>query len=126
MKRIAVAIGIAVALTACESSRSPIEPRRMRAGELNPAAVVAQPELVPGQYIVVFKSDVADPATLAQTLIRAHRATHRFTYTHAVKGFAASMSDVAAAALARNPQVAYVEQDLVEKIGNLLRLQWIA
>ncbi len=113
MKRIAVAIGIAVALTACESSRSPIEPRRMRAGELNPAAVVAQPELVPGQYIVVFKSDVADPATLAQTLIRAHRATHRFTYTHAVKGFAASMSDVAAAALARNPQVAYVEQDQV-------------
>jgi len=113
MQRIAVAIGIAVALTACETSRSPIEPRRMRAGELNPAAVVAQPELVPGQYIVVFKSDVADPATLAQTLVRTHGATHRFTYTHALKGFAASMSDVAAAALARNPQVAYVEQDQV-------------
>src|SRR5438105_6379398 len=113
MKRLAVAIGIAVALTACETSRSPIEPRRMRAGELNPAAVVAQPELVPGQYIVVFKSDVVDPATLAQTLVRAHGATHRFTYTHALKGFAASMSDVAAVALARNPQVAYVEQDQV-------------
>ena len=44
MKRIAVAIGIAVALTACETSRSPIEPRRMRAGELNPAAVVVYRE----------------------------------------------------------------------------------
>jgi subtilisin family serine protease len=35
----------------------------------------------------------------------------RYTYQHALKGFAASMSAQAAAALARNPNVAYVEQD---------------
>jgi subtilisin family serine protease len=35
----------------------------------------------------------------------------RYTYQHALKGFAARMSAQAAAALARNPNVAFVEQD---------------
>src|SRR5206468_3903768 len=59
------------------------------------------------------KDDVPDPVDLAQRLVQAHGASHRYTYSHAIKGFAAKMSDAAAVAIARNPQVAYVEQDQV-------------
>ena len=113
MKRLVVIVGAAAALTACESPRSPVEPRTIAVTPPSFAALPAQPERVSGQYIVVFKNDVQDVEGLAQSLIRAHGATHRHTYSHAIKGFAARMSDAAAAALARNPQVAYVEQDQV-------------
>ena len=115
MKRFVALVGIAVALTACESSHSPLEPgaTRIAGPSLAVVASTAAPEFVPGQYIVVFNDDVRDPEGLAQSLIKAHGAAHRHTYSHAIKGFAAKMSDAAAAAIARTPQVAYVEQDQV-------------
>lgn len=113
MKRFGVIVGVVVAVTACESPRSPVEPAATRVTSPSLVTLPAQSEAVPGQYIVVFKSDVQDPEALAQSLIRAHGATHRYTYSHAIKGFAARLSDAAAAALARHPQVAYVEQDQV-------------
>jgi subtilisin family serine protease len=66
---------------------------------------------VPGEYIVVFKSTVADPAALAAQLSRVNGGTLHFTYTSALKGFAATLTPAAAQTLARNPLVAYVEQD---------------
>src|SRR5205085_9584632 len=111
MKRFVVFVGVAVALTACESSQSPVEPRTARIAAPNAALVAVQPEVIPGQYIVVFKNDVQDVPGLVQSLLKAHGAEHRHTYSHAIKGFAAKMSDAAAAAIARDPQVAYVEQD---------------
>lgn len=71
---------------------------------------------VPGEYIVVFKPSVADPAALAAQLVRTNGGTLRFTYTSALKGFAATLSAAAAAALAGNPLVAYVEQDQVYSV----------
>jgi len=73
----------------------------------------AKHDVVPGEYIVVFRPAVADPAGLASQLVRANGGTLRFTYTSALKGFAAKLPDVAAQALARNPLVAYVEPDQV-------------
>jgi subtilisin family serine protease len=71
----------------------------------------AQP--IPDEYIVVFKDDVADVPGLARSLTAAHGKSPRFTYTSAIKGFAANLPAQAAAAIARNPNVAYVEQDQV-------------
>lgn len=68
---------------------------------------------IPGEYIVVFKDDVGDVPGLTQRLAAQHGGTVRFTYTSALRGFAASMSAQAADALANNPNVAYVEQDQV-------------
>jgi hypothetical protein len=113
MSRFLVLLGVAVALTACESSSSPVEPRTLRVSAPNAAVVAVQPEVIPGQYIVVFKDEVQDVPGLVQSLIKAHGAQHRHTYSRAIKGFAAQMSDAAAAAIARHPQVAYVEQDQV-------------
>jgi subtilisin family serine protease len=68
---------------------------------------------VPGEYIVVFQPSVADPAALATQLVGANGGTLRFTYTSALKGFAATLPATAAQTLALNPLVAYVEQDQV-------------
>ena len=66
---------------------------------------------VPGEYIVVFTQQVSNPAALATQLVQANGGTLRFTYTSAIKGFAATLSPAAAAVLASNPLVAYVEPD---------------
>ncbi|HYO62718.1 MAG TPA: S8 family serine peptidase [Pyrinomonadaceae bacterium] len=68
---------------------------------------------IPNQYVVVLKDDVParDVAALAADLGRAHRGLTRHVYTHALKGFSASMSEAAAVALARNPRVEYVIED---------------
>ena len=63
------------------------------------------------EYIVVFNDDVDDVPGLTQRLAAQHGAAVRFTYTAAIKGFAATVPAAAAEAIARNPNVAYVEQD---------------
>ena len=85
---------------ACREATQP-EPR--------PAA--ARVRAVPGEYIVVFRQHVTNPKALAAQLVSAQRGTLRFTYSSAIKGFAARLSPAAAQALARHPQVAYVETD---------------
>ena len=109
----AALLGAVTILAACEtpSSPSPLTP-----AEASPAFNVggsSEAEYIPGQNIVVFRDDVRDVDGLARRLAAQHGSTPRHTYTHAIKGFAAPLSAQAAAALARNPNVAYVEQDQV-------------
>ncbi len=59
-------------------------------------------------YIVVFKDDAPNVRGLAQRLANGN-ATH--VYENSIKGFAAQFSPQAAAALTRNPHVAFVEKD---------------
>src|SRR6476620_6845601 len=69
-----------------------------------------------GSYIVVFKSNaVQGPsvATATRQIASARGASVSFVYSHALHGFAARMSPTAAAAVARDPRVAYVEADQV-------------
>ena len=77
------------------------------------SASVAKSNPVPGEYIVVFRPTVTNPAALAAQLVRLQGGTLRFTYTSALRGFAAKLPAAAAAALAHNPNVAYVEPDQV-------------
>ena len=79
-----------------------VRPTMARAGEA---------QVIPGQYIVVFKDDVGDVGGLAARLVAQHGGARRFTYSRAIKGFAATLPAGAAAALARHPSVAYVEPD---------------
>ena len=73
----------------------------------------AETEAIPGQYIVVFNSSARDVPGLARGLTAAHGGTLRFTYQRAIRGFAATLNARAAAALAHNPNVSFVEQDQV-------------
>ncbi|NBR00638.1 MAG: S8 family peptidase [Actinobacteria bacterium] len=70
---------------------------------------VSQP--IKGRYIVQFKESVGRPGLTADELVRGARGQLHFTYTTAFKGFAATLSDAAVAALRRNPNVLSIEQD---------------
>jgi subtilisin family serine protease len=101
MNRTAVLAGmLIVGALACQDATRPEQD--VSAGRSGP---------VPGEYIVVFRQNVTDPAALAAQLVQSGGGTLRFTYTSALKGFAATLPAAAAQALARNPLVAYVEQD---------------
>jgi subtilisin family serine protease len=62
-------------------------------------------------YIVTFNDDVVDVPGLARQLAATHGSTPIFTYTRALRGFAAPLSELAADALLRNPNVESVEPD---------------
>jgi subtilisin family serine protease len=79
-----------------------------------PAGTRAAPrQPVADQYVVVFRDRVTDAPGLARRLVSAHGGSLRFAYAHALKGFAARLPQAAVAALARNPNVDYIEQDQV-------------
>lgn len=75
--------------------------------------------VLPGRYIVVFKSDVQNAPGLARALIAAHGGDLRHTYTDALRGFAAALPDSAVAALAHNPNVASIEPDALVDVQNV-------
>ena len=79
------------------------------------AQEVQTPErAIPNQYIVVMDDQqvrAAEVPGLAQALARQHGGRVLFVYQHALRGFALEIPARAAAALARNPRVRYVEQD---------------
>lgn len=82
---------------------------------------------IPNQYIVVLRQDVpaSEVSTAADRLTRAHGGQLSYVYEHALKGFAVKLSAAAAAALSRNPQVEYVEEDGVcTLVGTQYNAPW--
>lgn len=69
--------------------------------------------VIPGQYIVTLKPDVADPVGLAHRFARAEGTTPTHVYQHALKGFAVTLPPQAVAKLEANPSVASVTPDRV-------------
>ncbi|MFY1632840.1 S8 family serine peptidase [Solwaraspora sp. WMMB335] len=70
--------------------------------------------VIKDSYIVVFKDTKAQPTEVganAAALTRRYGGTVSHTYTRAIRGFAARMSQAQATSLATNPAVAYVEQN---------------
>ena len=68
-------------------------------------------EIVPGQYIVVLHDDVVSPGAVANELARAHGLGLGLVYSHALKGFSASLPGRALRGLSRDPRVDYIEAD---------------
>jgi subtilisin family serine protease len=69
---------------------------------------------IAGSYIVVFKDSVVPKKNLRTVIDRlaaSHRASVRFRYADALRGFSARMSKADAQRLAADPSVDYVEQD---------------
>src|SRR5687768_2151299 len=67
-------------------------------------------------YIVTFTDDVADPGAVAAEHARAHQAQVSFVYSHALKGYAATVTDRGLSAIARDRRVANVERDGIASI----------
>ncbi len=77
-------------------------------GTKNPRILKAKKK-IPNAYIVVFEDRVTDVEAVASELLSRGQAKH--LYKSALKGFAADMSDAAAATIAQDPRVKYVEED---------------
>ena len=65
---------------------------------------------MPGQYIVVL-AGAADPEAVANESKMLHRGRLKHIFKHAVRGFAMQLTRERAEALARDPRVAFVEED---------------
>ena len=70
---------------------------------------------VPNQYIVVFKDSVPQGRVnaFANQLARTHGGKVGFTYQYALRGFSVELSEAQAAALSHNPQVEFIEEDVM-------------
>ena len=70
------------------------------------------PNAIPGSYLVVYKDTMDAPAReVTANLVARHDARLTHTFGHALRGFAATMTERAARRLAADPSVAFVEQD---------------
>ena len=110
VRTLAILIACAAA-AACHDAPTAAVP-----GEAGPGAAAPLHAAVPGQgirdrYIVVFRDATHDAPGLARRLVAAHGGALHFTYTHALRGFAATLPPAAVEAVRRNPNVAYVEHD---------------
>lgn len=112
------------ALAACADDpvgTAPAEPR----AEAASFSQGVDREAIPDQYIVVFRKGTSDAPGLARRLVQANGGTLRFTYQHAIKGFAAKLPAAAVTALHKNPNVAFVEQDqVVYALGTQSNATW--
>ncbi len=68
-------------------------------------------------YIITFDDSVTSPSAKARALAAQHGVAPRYVYEHALKGFAAPISDAAAQALSRVPGVRRVEADGIASIN---------
>jgi aqualysin 1 len=71
----------------------------------------AQAGPAPDRYIVVLNDNVSDPGSVGREQARAHGAQIGFVYTHALKGYSATIPAGRVDALRADPRVAYVELD---------------
>lgn len=71
------------------------------------------------QYIVTFADSVSDVPGLARGMTAQYGGAPLFTYTSAVRGFAARLPAQAVDALQRNPRIASIEPDQMVEMGSV-------
>lgn len=78
------------------------------------------PDSVFNRYIVVFRTGVLNPETLAQSLIGRLGGAPIHTYRFALKGFnVANLLDASIQALKHDPNIAYIEEDLTQRPNDI-------
>lgn len=102
---------LAILLFGCEQAEIPMAATETTPNEELASSPLASRQADPQAYIVVFHPRVQDAPGLARALTKQHGGSVRFTYSKAIKGFAAKLPPQAVDALSRNPNVAYIEPD---------------
>ncbi|MCW6009803.1 protease inhibitor I9 family protein, partial [Micromonospora sp. CPCC 205371] len=74
-------------------------------------------DVVPGSYVVVLKDGSTAVPAQAKALAGKHRATVRKTFSHALRGFSATMSEAQAKALAGDPAVKFVQPNVIHRVS---------
>ena len=76
-------------------------------------------DVIPGEYIVVYKPGVADASAHTRRLAGRERAEVKRSFSRVLPGFAVRASADEAARIARDPAVAYVEQNRVLRAASV-------
>ena len=71
-------VAVLVVLAACRDASRPLQPGQKPSQDL--ALTPGNTQVIPGQYIVVFKDGVADPDGLAQSLVSLYGGSLKHTY----------------------------------------------
>ncbi|HEU0301328.1 MAG TPA: S8 family serine peptidase [Longimicrobium sp.] len=112
LSRLRASLVLLAALAACDRGAADLPTAAPHPGDAATRLVLAGKDSIPGRYIVVFREGrVGSAAAAARELVPAHHGKVHFTYEHALKGFAANLTQAAVQALLANPRVAYVAQD---------------
>jgi subtilisin family serine protease len=114
MKRV-LALSLVALAAACGETGTPASPLAPQPDE---ASSASQSEVIPNQYIVVFRDQVSDARPRSRAKLSMSGGVLRHSYTSAIKGFAAILSPAAVAALRNDPDVAYIEQDQVMRVSS--------
>lgn len=109
--RTALALCTLATLAACQDASAPPAPAAAPTLRRSAVAAGSSSDVIPDEYIVVFRDSVRDVPARARELATTLGGTLRYTYTSAIKGFAAHFPAAAVDALARNPMVASIEAD---------------
>jgi subtilisin len=70
-------------------------------------------KVIPGQYIVVLKDNIANPEGVAQDFTKLYGTTKGFVYDYALKGFSAKIPADKLANIVSDPRIRFVEPDLI-------------
>jgi subtilisin family serine protease len=82
-------------------------------------------QIIPGEYIVVFRPGVTDVPGLARQLAARHDGEVSFVYQHAIQGFAAKLPPEAVDVLSRHPLIDWIEPDqLFWPVGSQAGATW--
>ncbi len=108
-----LALGGVLVLAACRDAAAPDEAQQPQAPQGPTLARLERGGVraIRGQYIVVFNDNVTDPDGASDGLTRRHSGRRLHVYRHAMRGFAAELSDQAVDALRADPRVAWIEED---------------
>ncbi len=94
-------------IAGCSDSTAPRDQADLEARP--PDASLGQ--IIPGEYIVVFRPGVMDVPGLARQLAARHDGEISFVYEHAIQGFAAKLLPRAVEALSSHPLIDWIEPD---------------
>ena len=128
MKRLA-AVGLALgvlALAACQGEAPYTAPESPDLAQISADRVIpGEAQIIPGEYLVVFRTGTRDVPGLANRLAAAQGGEIRFVYQHAIQGFAARLPEQALEALQKNPAIDYIEPDqVVWAVGSQSNATW--
>src|SRR4051812_35963946 len=105
-------IAAGLVLSSCQDNSTPAEPETDRTAGVAPLDA-GHGRTIPDRYIVVFKPTLSaqDVPGEARRQVAGAGGRLHFTYTRALKGYAATLPPAAVEAVRRSPLVSYVEQD---------------
>jgi len=106
------ALALALALAACAEVTTTAPPpsfAEVATADVPELAAAARGAVVANRYVVVFRGDVRNPRAEADALMSRSGGTLHFRYEAALKGFSATLPQAAVDAIARSPNVSYIE-----------------